>query len=256
MGKGRRRSKKSGQNQQAEAVAYRPPLWEDVKLFGGFAIVFLAMIVVHAPVYVATTRAAADMLSELRSIPDASGQKAGTRAALSGVVVSDTNPPFGPFVAYVEETYERGGGRVGIGSWSRTGGELQRLQVRSDSGPMWIANTDYPLQPSASWWSDPVPSVWFHLEERQGDPEGRASPLIRYRGFVAGRAVTAVGTVTEQGYLKARYVVSGTRQEVEQDLSDIAAGKHNRVAFWFTALGSTGLFMCVVFFIRARMTRQ
>jgi hypothetical protein len=227
-----------------EARPVRAPLWEDIKIFGVGALMCLAAIIGSAPQYLEVTSAAKTVASDLAKLPEAKGQPPGTRAILSGLIAPDTKPLFRHFVAYHKEEYRKGG-RTGHVSWKAVGGMIQPLRLLDGSQESWIENDTYAFSPEVRGFifgfDEPVLPIWDHMDVRDGDEPGGPIDRLRYRGFAAGRAVTAIGTVTRDGSFHAENVVAGTRDEVIATLQKIASGETESVAFWFAIAGSLAL---------------
>jgi hypothetical protein len=251
MGK-RRRRKRPARPAQAAPVdpsANYASLRDDLLAFGLFALFCLAFLLGSAPEYFAVSSSAAEMRHEIVTLPDAHGQPAGTRAVLSGTIAPDTKPLFRHFVAFIKEGY-RSGGRGQRSFWApEAGGLIQQLRLIDGAKEGWIENTTYEFSPSiGKFFIGPGREVhprWDHMQARDGEVEGGSQAYTRYRGFVVGGAVTAVGTVTPDGFLDAEY-------EVAAALAEIASGRTEPVLYWCMMIGLVALGVVIALFCRSR----
>lgn len=185
------------------------PRWITVLLLG-IGLTFLATAIV---VGVFGTRQAKAHLARLESLPTLSAatiddQPVGTEALVEGVISPRNRVVLRDVVAYIREeldvTTDTDGDRNE--SWRSDGHETPRLALEA-GGTVMVGNQSYWIERGHETWYDEA-TLGFDDRPRDG--------TRRYDGLVAGRPVTAVGTVMdglESKELAARTIFGGTRPE-------------------------------------------
>lgn len=186
------------------------PRWTALMLLG-IGLIFLATGVFVGVVAAGEARAEVARLEGLRPLSAGAleDQPAGAEAMVEGVVSPRNLAVFRDFVAYEREEVEvdTDGDGDRRETWSAAGHEKPALLVEA-GGLATVAREDYSITQGHALWYDEA-TLNFDSSTRDGS--------VRYRGVVAGRPVTAVGTVAEGAEgaeLTAAELFGGTREEL------------------------------------------
>ncbi|CFX40377.1 protein of unknown function [Candidatus Filomicrobium marinum] len=229
-------------------------LGNDLIAYGMFALMFLIILAGTAADHYGVTSKAETVKSDLAALPDAVGQPSGTRAVLTGTIARDEEPIFQHFVAYVEESYH-GGGRHQTRTWQEETSWKKTFRIDTSTGAMRLARPNYTFSPRVSWSNDPVISEWDHTQARTTEPPGTWTRARRFRGFVPGGPVIAVGTVTPDGTLDAEYLIGETLENVEERIVSAASGEATNTSYWLALISIIGLGLSVGLFLRDRVKK-
>lgn len=214
------------------------PLWVKALLLV-MGLCFLGVGVLVGVVGTRQAQAHVALLERLRPLSAVAfdDQRAGTHALVEGVI-SQRNPVvLRNVVAYRSEemdvTTDSDGDRSE--NWRSTGGETPPLVLETD-GRVRVGNQNYSIARAHETWYDDV-TLGFNDRPRDGTK--------RYYGLVAGRQVTAFGTVvegTEGNELEAQTIFGGTYPEY-------LASERQATAFlpiFGGIFGAAGLILCAV----------
>lgn len=214
------------------------PRWIKVLLLG----LGLAFLTTGALIGVFGTRQAQARLALLESLHPLTAatiddQPTGTQALVEGIISPRNRVVLRDVVAYVREeldvTTDSEGDRSE--SWRSDGRETPRLALDAD-GTVMIGNESYSIERGHETWYDEA-TLGFNDRPRDGTE--------RYYGLVAGRPVTAFGTVMdgqEAMELAAQTIFGGTRAEY-------LASQRSAMAFmpiFGGIFGSVGLVLCAL----------
>lgn len=222
------------------------PRWIKVLLLG-IGLIFLVTGALVGIVGARQARARLAALESLRPLSAATidDQPAGTEALVEGVISPRNRVVMHDVVAYIREELDvptdSGGDRRE--TWCSDGRETPRLALDA-GGPVMIGNQSYSIERGHETWYDKA-TLGFNDRPRAG--------TRRYHGLVAGKPVTAYGTVVdglEAKELAAQTIFGGTRAEY-------LASQRSAAAFmpiFGGIFGVIGLVLCAlaIFFIVRR----
>jgi hypothetical protein len=185
------------------------PRWVKVMLLA-MGLCFLGVGVLVGVVGTRRAQAHVALLERLRPLSSVAfdDQRAGTPALVEGVI-SQRNPiVLRNVVAYIEEEMDVTTDSDGDRSerWRSTDRETPQLVLEAD-GPLRVGNENYAIERAHKIWYDDA-TLDFDDRPRDGTK--------RYYGLVAGRQVTAFGTVvegTEGNAMEAQTIFGGTYPE-------------------------------------------
>lgn len=214
------------------------PLW--VKLL--LLVMGLSFIAVGAAVGVVGARQANAHVALVEGLRPLSAvaledQPAGASALVEGVISPRNQPVFRAFVAYAREELDVSTDSDGDRSerWRADGQETPPLVLEA-GGLVMLSDGLYTIERGHETWYDDA-TLGFNSQPRDGS--------VRYRGLLAGRPVTAFGTVAdgaEGKELAALALFGGTRAEY-------LAAQRRSAAFLpiFGAIfGALGLLLCAL----------
>jgi hypothetical protein len=183
------------------------PIWFKLLLLG-FGLVFLAVglgIGIWGARHAQSQAARAEALApaDARALEAAAP---GAPALVEAVVSPRNQARFRDFVAYSAEEYRGEEDSNGNAEWESLDDITPRLILEA-GGVVMIGNEDYRIEGAHAEYQDPGPLTWNGFTG-----EGTK----RYAGLVAGRTVTAIGSIApgvEGNELRAELVYAGTRAE-------------------------------------------
>jgi hypothetical protein len=183
----------------------------------GFGLIFLALGIFMATTGAQQARAEADRAERLRPLTVAAldDSQPGREALIEGRISARNPQLFQQFVAYIREEY-RGTDDDDREEWEEDGRRTPRLRIEVADGVVSLANDNYELDSSPHSWQESEARTWNGFTG-----EGTK----RYRGFWAGDAALAIGTLvrgSEGLELQAERVYGGTRSAYIADRQSAA----------------------------------